>query len=343
MSQGRLAAAALLTLLLSVPMPAGAQEQRPVRPTGMELQDFAYPFPVGRFDLDSQGQRVAMAYMDVKPAQPNGRTIVLLHGKNFCGATWEGTIQPMHAAGYRVIVPDQVGFCRSTKPQGYQFSLHQLAANTRALLRHLDAGRVTMIGHSMGGMLTMRHALLYPEDLTGIVLVNPIGLEDWQAEGVPHRTIDQWYAGEQRVSFGGIKAYQQGTYYAGEWRPEYDRWVEMLAGMYVGEGRERVAWNQAQTSDMVYTQPVVHEFGRIRVPTLLMIGERDSTAIGKAFAPPEVQARLGNYAMLGPRTAERIPGARLVRFPELGHSPQIQEPARFYAALLEGLETMPRP
>ena len=71
-----------------------------------------------------------------------------------------------------------------------------------------------------------------------------------------------------------------------------------------------------------------------------MIGERDSTAIGKAFAPPEVQARLGDYAALGPRTAGRMPGAKLVRFPELGHSPQIQDPARFHAALLEGLGTL---
>ena len=91
---------------------------------------------------------------------------------------------------------------------------------------------------------------------------------------------------------------------------------------------------------MVYTQPVVHELGRVRVPTLLMIGERDTTAIGKAFAPPEAQALLGNYAALGPRTAERIPGAKLVRFPELGHSPQIQDPARFHAALLEGLASL---
>ena len=105
MPRNRLKAAVLLALLLSAPAQTRAQEQRQVRPTGMELQDFTYPFAVGRFDFDSQGQRVAMAYMDVKPAQPNGRTIVLLHGKNFCGATWEGTIQPMHAAGYRVSVP----------------------------------------------------------------------------------------------------------------------------------------------------------------------------------------------------------------------------------------------
>ena len=78
-------------------------------------------------------------------------------------------------------------------------------------------------------------------------------------------------AGERRTTFDSIKAYQQRVYYDGDWRPEYDAPVEMLAGMYAGPGGEIVAWNQAQTSDMVFTQPVVHEFGGLRVPTLLMI------------------------------------------------------------------------
>ena len=51
------------------------------------LADFPYPYPVATLRLPSQGQDLWMAYMDVAPAQPNGRTVVLLHGKNFCGAT----------------------------------------------------------------------------------------------------------------------------------------------------------------------------------------------------------------------------------------------------------------
>jgi len=157
--------------------------------------------------------------------------------------------------------------------------------------------------HSMGGMLAMRYALSFPDSLSGLVLVNPIGLEDWRAAGIPPRTVDQWYAGELRTSFEGIKAYQQKTYYAGTWSPDYDRWVAMLAGMYAGEGKAAVAWNQALTSDMVFTQPVVHELGFIRAPTLLLIGEKDNTAIGKDAAPPEVKKQVGNYAKLGPAAA----------------------------------------
>ena len=252
------------------------------------LADFNYPHPVQGYEFRSQGQSLTMAYMDVRPAQPNGKTVVLLHGKNFCGATWEGIIGPLRNAGYRVVVPDQIGFCKSTKPQAYQFGLHQLAANTHALLSSVGVERPIVIGHSMGGMLALRYALMYPREMTGLVVVNPIGLEDWKAKGVPLVTVDQLYERELKTSFDSIKKYQQSTYYGGEWKPEYDRWVTMLAGMYAGDGGKLVAWNQALTSDMVLSQPVIYEIDQIAVPTVLLIGQKDTTAIGKDRAPPEI-------------------------------------------------------
>lgn len=111
----------------------------------------------------------------------------------------------------------------------------------------------------------------------------------------------------------------------------------MLAGMYAGPDGEIVAWNQAQTSEMVFTQPVAHEFPALRVPTLLLIGGKDRTAPGANRAAPEVAARLGDYPVLGRRAAEAIPDAQLVEFPALGHSPQVESPDEFHAALLQHL------
>jgi pimeloyl-ACP methyl ester carboxylesterase len=304
------------------------------------LADFDYPHPVQRYEFESQGQSLTMAYMDVRPAQPNGKTVVLLHGKNFCGATWEDGIGPLRDAGYRVVVPDQIGFCKSTKPQAYQFGLHQLAINTRGLLARIGVERPIVMGHSMGGMLAMRYALMYPRETTGLVVVNPIGLEDWKAKGVPFVPVDQLYERELKTSFDSIKKYQQTTYYGGEWKPAYDRWVKMLAGMYAGDGGKLVAWNQALTSDMILSQPVIYEIDQIAVPTVLMIGQKDTTAIGKDRAPPEAAKRLGNYPELRRLAHERIKGSVLVPFAELGHSPQVQDPARFNKALLEQLARM---
>ena len=302
---------------------------------GPELEGFDYPFPVERYRFRSQGQDLQMAYLDVKPSSsPNGRTIVLLHGKNFCAATWEGSIKALTEAGWRVIAPDQIGFCKSSKPAGYQFTFQQLAGNTRALLASLGIEHAVVMGHSTGGMLAMRYALMYPASVDRLVLVDPIGLEDWKAKGVPWLSLDGWKEREQRVSADSIRAYERATYYADSWDPSYERWVQMLAGMYRGPGREAVASSSARLYDMIATQPVFYEFERIVPPVLLMIGDKDTTAIGKDLAPASVRPTLGNYPALGKAAAARFPQARLIEFPDLGHSPQIQAPARFHAALL---------
>ena len=305
---------------------------------GPQLEGFDYPYPLKRFEFTSQGKPMSMAYMDIAPAgTANGRTAVLLHGKNFCGATWEGTIKVLSQAGFRVVVPDQIGFCASTKPDAYQFSFHQLADNTNKLLASLDIGKATVIGHSMGGMLAARYALSFPDATEKLVMVNPLGLEDWKAKGVPYATIDQLYQQELKTSFDSIKGYQLKFYYNGQWKPEYDRWVAMAAGLYGGPGKEIVARNQAQASDMIYTQPVLYEFGAIRVPTLLFVGMTDKTAPGANRAAPEVAKTLGNYAELGKQTVKAIPGARLIEFEKLGHSPQVEAPEEFHKALMEAL------
>jgi hypothetical protein len=108
-----------LALVSSLPMRPAEQgfaaEESPAENSGPaygpQLEGFAYPWPVVLYRFRSQRQDLEMAYMDVEPARPNGRVAVLLHGKNFCAATWQATITTLVDAGYRVIAPDQIGFC----------------------------------------------------------------------------------------------------------------------------------------------------------------------------------------------------------------------------------------
>jgi pimeloyl-ACP methyl ester carboxylesterase len=330
----------LVAALCLFALPAPASPKQPV--FGPDLQGFDYPWSLHNYAFSSQGETLNMRFMDVPAAAPNGRTAVVLHGKNFCSATWEETIRALTGKGYRVIAPDQIGFCKSTKPERYQYSFQQLAANTHALLASLGVKNVIVIGHSTGGMLAARYALMYPESVSALVLVNPIGLEDWKALGVPALTVDQWTERERGTTADKIRAYEQSTYYAGAWRPEYEKWVTMLAGLAQGPGRDLVARNAGRIDDMIYTQPVVYEFPLIRVPTILMIGDKDTTAIGKDIAPAELRARLGHYPELAQKTKAAIPGAELIEFPDAGHAPQIQEPDRFNEALLRALEQVRR-
>src|SRR5450432_2657333 len=108
-----LLASAMLAMaapLFSPPIVASAAEG----PTyGPELEGFDYPYPVKQFAFVSQGENLHMAFMDIAAVGPPLGTIVLLHGKNFCAGTWEATIKVLSEAEYRVVAPDQIGFCKS--------------------------------------------------------------------------------------------------------------------------------------------------------------------------------------------------------------------------------------
>ena len=258
---------------------------------------------------------------------------MLLHGKNFTGAYWQQTIDYLVEQGYRVVVPDQVGFGLSSLPRYYQFSFAQLAANSKALLEHLKIEAVTVMGHSMGGMLATRFALQYPDNTLQLLLLNPIGLEDWRAMGVPYVSIDTLYNNERKKSFGDIKTYQQDNYYAGRWNNEYARWAQLLASSYQSKQGDRFAWNMALTADMVLTQPVIYEFDQLSVPTTLFIGTRDRTAIGRNLVNKQTADKMGDYTQLGKAVAALIPDATLVEFDDIGHMPHIEAPERFFEAL----------
>ncbi|MDX1572424.1 MAG: alpha/beta hydrolase [Methylophaga sp.] len=303
----------------------------------MAIEEADYPYPIAAFTFDSQQQTLAMKYMDVQPVDKNKGVVILLHGKNFTGAYWHQTIDFLVAEGYRVVVPDQIGFGLSTLPEHYQFTFAQLAANSKALLEHLDIDTVTVMGHSMGGMLATRFALQYPDDVRQLLLLNPIGLEDWRAMGVPYVSIDELYHNERNKNFGDIKIYQQDSYYDGRWNNDYARWAQLLAGSYQSDQGDRFAWNMALTSDMVMSQPVVYEFDQLKVPTTLLIGTRDRTAIGRNLVDHETAQKMGDYRQLGKITAKRIPDSHLVEFDDVGHLPHIEAPERYLKALKAAL------
>lgn len=251
-------------LIIAALMHINAQVNRPV--LDINLSNYEYPFEVHYLNFESQRQQLRMAYMDVQPTNRNGKTVVLLHGKNFNGAYWKTTAEALQKKGYRVVIPDQIGFGKSSKPKAYSFTFQQLAINTKMMLDELKIDRIYLLGHSMGGMLATRFTLMYPEVVEKLVLENPIGLEDWKLV-VPYTTIDENYQTELETTFESAKKYQYESYYDNQWKPEYDEWVYLLTGWVKDSNYPIVAFNNAQTSDMVFTQPVVYEFEYISVTT----------------------------------------------------------------------------
>ena len=302
-----------------------------------DLATVDYPFEVKFHPLQSQGQDLKMAYVDVLSPNPNGKTVVLLHGKNFNIAYWEQTIKELSKQGFRVIAPDQIGFGKSTKPAIYQYSFQQLALNTKSILDSLKINKIMVLGHSMGGMLATRFALSYPEMTDKLILENPIGLEDYKVLA-SYQTIDANYQGELKNTVESYRDYQLKYYYDNTWKPQYDRWLNLLAGWTLHKDYPIVAWNAALTTDMIFTQPVVYEFGNIKCPTLLIIGTRDRTAIGRERAPKDIQPKMGLYNELGKKTQHAIPNSTLVELDNVGHLPHIETFDRFIKPLIEFLQ-----
>ena len=311
-------------------------QKRPV--LDIMLTNYEYPFEVDFFHFRSQHQELKMAYMDIHPEKGNGKTVLLLHGKNFNGAYWKTTVDALTGEGYRVIVPDQIGFGKSSKPVGYHFSFQQLAKNTKELLDHLSVDKASVLGHSMGGMLATRFTLMYPEMVDKMVLENPIGLEDWKIVA-PYPTVDQHYVNELRATYETTREYQLVSYYDNNWKPEYDEWVYLLTGWVEHPEYPIVAMNNALTADMIFTQPVMYEFQYIQVPTLLIIGTRDRTAIGRNHVRDQsIREKMGLYQYLGKETQKKIPNSRLVELDNIGHLPHIESFELFIEPLKDFLK-----
>lgn len=323
----------LQLILMSFSVFAGASGAAPPE-YDAELSNYSYPFPVQYYEFQSQRQKLKMAYMDVQPLVPNGRVVVLLHGKNFSGFYWEPTVRILTQVGFRVIVPDQLGFGKSSKPADYHFSFQELASNSEALLEKLKVNRAIIVGHSMGGMLAARFALMYPQMTEKLVMINPLGLEDWRLK-VPYRSVDALFHDELELTEEKIRDYQKKSYYDGRWAPEYEALIQAQLGWTRHPDYPKVAWDAALTSEMIYTQPVLYEFPVLKTPTLLIIGQRDNTAIGKKWISKELAEGLGDYAKLGKLAAHAIDHAKLVEIQGAGHMPQAEKFSEYKTALLD--------
>jgi pimeloyl-ACP methyl ester carboxylesterase len=206
-----------------------------------------------------------------------------------------------------------------------------MAATTKKLLDTLGVEKVVVVGHSMGGMLATRFALMYPQAVTHLVLEDPIGLEDYRSF-VPYASPEELYRNELNATEESIRAYHKGYYV--RWQPEYDEYVQVAARWKLSGEYPRLAMSSALTYEMIYEQPVCHEFAGVKAKTLLVIGHADRTVVGKARVKKELLPFVGQYPELGRKTAKLIPGATLVEVPNVGHIPHFEARELFNRELL---------
>ena len=288
-----------------------------------------YPYPSDSISVNIEFQSLTFSYMDVKPSAHNGKTVILFHGKNFNGYYWKDVIGFLTGSGYRVIAPDQIGWGKSSRAN-IHYRFHLLAYLNKGLLDTLGIEKVMVIGHSTGGMLAARFALMYPERTEKLVLENPVGLEDYRAF-VPYQPVEAQYIRELAATYQSIKDYQK-TYYP-EWKDEYEQYVLAQSQDLSRSDFESIAWANALTYQMIYEQPVLYELKDNSVPTLLVIGQYDRTIVGKNLLNEEAKQIYGNYPALGKKVNELIKNSKLVELDNVGHIPHVQDPAPFRKAI----------
>ena len=328
-----LSVAALAAVLASTITAATAVEPR--EPYGINLEGFPYPHPVNLLPLVNDGEQLRMAYMDVTAAQPNGRTVVLLHGRNFPSSYWAPVIGMLSAAGYRVVVPDQIGFGKSSKPSG-ELHFDTLARNTILLLDHLGIDKADIVAHSLGGMLAVRIARAYPDRVTHLVLTAPIGLEDYRLY-VPPTPTEKIIENEDRLTADGYRR-QLETNYALKLPP--DQVTPFIDARFNIKGSaDYQRWLRAfvSSSQLIYREPVAHEIPLVAVPTLFIMGADDHNAPGRPNAPEALRPKMGQNAELARALANQMPNARAEVIANTGHLVFLEAPETFDALVLDFL------
>jgi pimeloyl-ACP methyl ester carboxylesterase len=331
-------AAALLSSLTAahaqnaVPAPATQKE-----PYGIGLEGYPYPYPVNLLPLVNEGEQVRMAYMDVAPANPNGRTVLLLHGRNFPASYWAPVIKTLTDNGYRVIAPDQVGFGKSSKPT---FDMHfdTLARNTIALLDHLQLQKVDVVAHSLGGMLAVRIARAYPDRVDHLLLAAPIGLEDYRLY-VPPTPTEAILKHEDELTVDGYRK-QLITAYSLKLPPEQiTPFIDARFGIKGAADYQRWLRSFVASGQMIYREPVAHEIPLITQHTLFIMGEDDHNAPGKPNAPEALRPKMGHNADLAKAFAPQMANAKAEVIPNVGHLVFLEAPQKFNELMLNFLSS----
>jgi pimeloyl-ACP methyl ester carboxylesterase len=296
-----------------------------VKPGSITYEEIEYPYPVSYLPLTVYGQDVRMAYMDVPPSgQSNGRVVVLFHGMNFGGFYFAGPIDVLRRQGFRVIVPDQIGFGRSSKPI-IPYNFHDMALNSRRLLESLGVAKASIVGHSMGGMLAARFSANYPDIADRTVLYAPIGLTDVRWER-PWRSADEAYKATMAQSrdqlyqafYANIRRYFPAP---GAWKPEYEKYARILYAPTLSSDWPRLAMVRAIYQQITYLDPVVYDWAHVKAKTMVIGGELDGQ----------------DFPKLAKHIADTVPNAELVIFPRIGHVAHLEAPELFHPALVKFL------
>lgn len=251
----------------------------------------------------------SLYYQDHQPA--SNHTVLLLHGLGVSSDSWALQIPALVESGLRVIAPDTRGFGRSGYPGRASIAL--MVQDFIALLDALQIDRADVVGLSMGGTQALQLALDHPTRVRRLVLANTFA-------SLRPRSLKVWSYFILRfgmVHLLGIET--QANYVANRIFPLPEQ--EIVRQEMIAQVRQASPAGYRAAMRSLGLFDVTQRLGEIRLPTLVITGDRDTTV------PPGVQSIL----------VQRIPGARQSVIYGAGHAASVEDPAAFNQALISFL------
>lgn len=239
----------------------------------------------------------------------SGPPLVLVHAITLDARMWDEQFE-VFAERYRVLRYDVRGFGRSNLPAGGPYS-H--AEDLRALLTFLDVDHASLVGLSMGGGIAIEFALAHPSASDALILVDATVAGYQWVEGLPTGARDQ--AAEAGISAAKLTWLQRPIFAPAYEHPEVARRLAEMVETYSG-------WHWINDNPVRGAQPpAIQQLETLRVPTLVIIGERDVL----------------DFQRIAEILAKRIPGAVKVVMLGVGHMANMEDPERFNALVLDFL------
>ena len=238
--------------------------------------------------------------------------LVLVHGFSLDTRIWDDQI-PAFARHYQVVRYDLRGHGRSALPGSDGF-YH--ADDLRALLDHLGIERAHLLGLSLGAAIATEFVLAYPERASALVAVDPVLWgHAWSPEYAA--SLD---ALAEAARVGGASAARVAWLAHPPFAPTLER--PTVAPRLRTIVAEYSGWHWENDDPGLLPDPVAAQrLEAIAVPTLAVVGEHD----------------LPDFHAIAQTLGRRIPGARLVVLPGVGHLPNMEDPARFNDVVLDFL------
>lgn len=252
----------------------------------------------------------------------SGPPLLLLHGFTGAKEDFADWIDPFAARGWTVVAPDHRGHGASDAP-GHEddYSIEILAADALALVDELGWDRFALLGHSMGGMVAQQVALGAGARIEALVLMDT---SHAAVEGVDPDLVALAVAIVRRE--GIDRLVEVAASLDAPLSSPADARVRAARPGYVEFGERKIracsrAMYAAMAEELLGDGDRLDRLRELTVPTLVVVGEQDEPFVGPSG-----------------RMADAIPGAVLEVVPDAGHSPQFENPDRWWKAVIRFLE-----